>query len=282
VGTMAPPMICSTMEAPPSVKSREWCVGGPGTVNAEGIYQSILMRHRYALGHAYADKGVDYFMDEIERAIRDDPAITLDYIRSRQFTMDHCGFWPRPDQIARIAKLGLIVSCAPRYMDRSAPWLEVYGKQYGSWIVPVKSLLAGGVITTYEDESLSVERGTGLTYFHHVPYLLTRRNGAGELIAPEEAVDRVTVMKMMTSWASVHVGRPDVLGTLELGKWADFVILNKDYFSEPVEEIKKIYPLLTVVGGKMVVLRAELAQELGVQPVGPQINFTSALLPERQ
>ena len=92
-------------------------------------------------------------------------------------------------------------------------------------------------------------------------------------VAPEEAIDRITLMKMMTSWPARFVLKEDVLGTLEPGKFADFVVLSKDYFTVPVEEFAEILPLMTVVGGKVEVLRSEFAQELGRGTIGPQIEF---------
>ena len=272
VGTQSldsgPPGICTTMEAPKAVKDREICRILPGNAYAAAVYGSIRAGHRLALGHVYGDKALDYFFDELERAMKDDPSITLDYIRSRNFSSDHCGFYPRAVQIPVLAKYNMILSCSPRFLDRSAPWLKDYGNFYANRIVPLKSLLAGGVKVAFEEES-----GHGQSYFANVPYIMTRKNFKGDVIAPEEAVDRVSIMKMMTSWASEFVGRPKVLGTLEAGKWADYVVLNKDYFTAPVEEIPTIIPLMTVLGGKIVVLRAEFARELGMQPVGPQVNF---------
>ncbi len=145
------------------------------------------------------------------------------------------------------------------------------------------SALAGGVKVAYEEESglgLEPRRDTGepllaRSYFWYVPYAMTRKNQLGNVIAAEEAVDRVSLMKMMTSWSSEFVGRPDMIGTLEPGKWADYVVLSKDYFTVPMEQIRESIPLMTVLGGKTVVLRAEFAAELGTQPVGPQLTFTT-------
>jgi hypothetical protein len=51
------------------------------------------------------------------------------------------------------------------------------------------------------------------------------------------------------------------------------VVYNKDYLTVPVSEIPTVFPLMTVVGGKTVILRDELAKELGTQAVGPQVKF---------
>jgi len=267
-----PPRMCTTMEAPEKIKVREWCKNAPGTKISEAIYTAISSRLRVAVGHAYADLAVDYFMDQLERAIREEPGITLDYIRSRRFTSDHCGFYPRPDQIPRIARLGMIISCRADYINRSYPSLEHYGMEYANWIAPTRSILEGGAKVVFESE-VRVESGAGPTLFSYFLPFLNRKNRAGHVVAPEEAVDRVPLLKMATTWGSEFVLKEDEIGSLEKGKLADLLVLNKDYFTVPLEEIGDIYPLMTMVGGKVVVLRPEFAREISRDPVGPELRF---------
>ena len=276
-----PPMFCSTMEASPEVKKREWCRNAPGTAFEKGVYTAIRSRERITVGHAYGDKGMDYILQTVDRAMKDDPTITLDYIRSRRFSADHCGFWPRPAQLPVLKNLNWIVSCNGAFINRSSPWLKVYGEQYGKWISPMKSLVAAGITTVYEnEEAWSVPEGTKFpngvnsnTYFGSAALLLSRKNKEGKVIAPEERIDRVTLMKMMTVWQSQYFQKEKELGTLEAGKLADFVVLNKDYFTVPEEEISSTYPEMTVVSGKPVFVRAEFAKELGQAPVGYQVKY---------
>ena len=82
-----------------------------------------------------------YFMDALEDAKKTDPTITLEYIRSRRFSSDHCGFYPRPEQIPRMAKLGMYISCGGNVLSRSYPWLETYGLKEGSNAEPADYVL---------------------------------------------------------------------------------------------------------------------------------------------
>jgi hypothetical protein len=61
-----------------------------------------------------------------------------------------------------------------------------------------------------------------------------------------------------------------VLGTLETGKYADFVVLDRDFFTVPEQQIPDVVPQLTVVGGVTRFLHPDFAKKLSKEPVGFQ------------
>jgi cytosine/adenosine deaminase-related metal-dependent hydrolase len=60
----------------------------------------------------------------------------------------------------------------------------------------------------------------------------------------------------------------DKIGTLEPGKLADFVVLDKDLLTVPENDIPTVQVLMTSVGGKVVHLADSLASEIGMMAVG--------------
>ena len=54
------------------------------------------------------------------------------------------------------------------------------------------------------------------------------------------------------------------------------MIIDRDYFTIEVDDILRIRPLMTMLGGEIVVLQESLAQDLGMQAVGPPYSFTDA------
>ena len=192
-----PPQICTTMEAPREYKSQEWCRLEPGNDYAKAIRAAITSNLRFVVNHDYGDKTMDYVMDIMEEVIRDDPSITLDSMRSRRLTADHCGFYPRKAQIPRMIKLGMVISCGASVLNRSAPWLKIYGDRYANRISPVKSMLQAGLMTTVEGE-FRAEGGEGLTVFAQYFPLITRKTDKGETIAPEEAIDRLSLLSFIS------------------------------------------------------------------------------------
>ena len=68
--------------------------------------------------------------------------------------------------------------------------------------------------------------------------------------------------------------KEDELGSLEVGKSGDLLVLNQDWFTVPEEDLDHTYPLLTVMGGEIRYLRDEFAQELGMESVGHQLRYS--------
>jgi predicted amidohydrolase YtcJ len=261
-----PPMICTSIETDKDFKRREWC-----RLNFQRyrdfLYNGLKNNVRVVVGHNYGDKGLDQYLELVDDLVKKE-GFTVERIKAMRLSTDHCGLYPRPDQLPKLAKYGIYLSCGANVLSRTYPWLEKYGMQYAKWISPVKSALAAGVKVVYENE----QDVTDGSFMYFEPFI-TRKNEQGKLVAPEEAVDRNIVMKMATSWSSEYVLKEDKVGTLEPGKWADFVVLNKDYFTVPVEEIPKLFPVITGIGGKMKFVREDHAQKFGLKPAGRQLKY---------
>ena len=231
-------------------------------------------RYRYLIQHSIGDKPIDDVMDIMEKVMEENPDITLEFMRSLRVSSDHCHFYPRPSQIPRMAKLGMMVSCGSSHVNSSSPWLKVFGQDKGDWISPMKGMLNGGVMVTVEMEgSGSLAGDNPMTPFAGLMKFITRKNARGDLVGPNQAIDRIELLKALTIWPAYSVLKEKELGSLEPGKFADFVVFNKDYFTVPQDELPTVFPLMTVLGGKTMLLREELAKELGIPPVGPQKNF---------
>jgi predicted amidohydrolase YtcJ len=155
-----------------------------------------------------------------------------------------------------MARLGMMLACTPRSGDRYELDGEDMTEEKASWLrgqPSIKNILEAGVM-------VAAESGLSLDYL--------------ETTGVQEGIDRVTLMKMATTFGSYYLMSENDLGSLETGKFADFTVLTGDYFTVPQEQIPVASrALMTVVGGKTMVLREELARELGIPAVGPQIEF---------
>jgi predicted amidohydrolase YtcJ len=228
----------------------------------------ISRGNRFTNTHVAGDGALDMVLDTMEQAsIRG--GIDLERIRSKRHVIDHCMMNPRPDQIESLRHFNMIASCAPKYLGNSiAEVAEDYGEQYTNWVVPMRSLIDGDVTAVLEiDEAIT--RGL----FWYLDLMVNRQDLNGNVWAPEERIGRIEALKTATIWATEYIGRKTDLGSLETGKLADFLILNKDYLSVPDRMIKTVRPLMTVIGGNTVYLDPDYATELGKSPAGLQPTF---------
>ena len=79
----------------------------------------------------------------------------------------------------------------------------------------------------------------------------------GTVLVPEECLSREEALRLYTI-NNAYLGHEEKeKGTLEVGKLADFILIDRDYLTCPVDEIGSTRVLKTFVGGKMVYERKE-------------------------
>jgi predicted amidohydrolase YtcJ len=89
--------------------------------------------------------------------------------------------------------------------------------------------------------------------------MITRRNPDGTTpgaLWPEQALDLPTVLEIYTINAARAMGLGDVTGSLEVGKSADFIIIDQDLFSIPATDIADTKVLRTYFEGRLVYARS--------------------------
>ena len=62
----------------------------------------------------------------------------------------------------------------------------------------------------------------------------------------------MTALKMATTWASEYMMAEDTVGTLEPGKYADFAVLDRDFFTIATEEIVDTTVVMTGLSSQIV------------------------------
>jgi len=86
----------------------------------------------------------------------------------------------------------------------------------------------------------------------HMYYATTGRNARGVLINDGQQITRTEVLRLYTADNGWFLREEDDLGTIEVGKLADLVVLNEDYFIVPDDRLRQIRSVFTVVGGRIV------------------------------
>jgi len=86
----------------------------------------------------------------------------------------------------------------------------------------------------------------------HIAFATTGVNSFGDRVNGDQQITREEALRLFTKGNSWFLRMEDRIGTIEPGKLADLAVLDRDYFSVPDAELRKIRAVLTVVDGRIV------------------------------
>ena len=157
------------------------------------------------------------------------------------------GQFLREDQIDSLQSLSIMPSLFPMHTFYWGDWHRDH---------TVGPVLAENISPT----GWCVKRGMKFTSHHDAPVAfpdsmrvldatVTRRSRSGDIIGPAQRVDVMTALKAMTIWPAWQHFEEDTKGSIEVGKLADFVILDKDPTDVNSEELDQIKVMETIKEG---------------------------------
>ena len=204
---------------------------------------------RFVGMHAIGPGQVALAASYVEKAMEKNRDLTLERVRSMRHTFAHgtlLGRDPRMHEIAKKYNFTLVVDPHRAFNDEPGFVERYLGGDY-SFIAPIKTALDAGV-------NVAVEFGG----FEGLQAIVTRKDEkTGKVYGPHEAVDRIVALKLVTIWSAFSMFSDKLTGSLEPGKYADFIVLDKDYMSGSDDEIHDNKVLMTFVNGELVWQHAE-------------------------
>ena len=230
---------------------------GFSTLTAEQIRTAVAVIHRRGwqlVVHVTGDAGVDVVLDAIEAAQEQ-------YAGSdRRHTLVHA-YFVHPEVAARAARLGVLVDTQPAWYYKDADALATgLGRSRLAHFIGLQTWRKAGVgVAINTDHMLGLDRNAALNPFN--PFLTiytatTRKTESGQVVSGDEAVSRQEALRMMTSAAARFSFDEKNRGSIETGKFGDFVILDDHLMTVPAERLRTLQPAMTVVGGRIVFERA--------------------------
>jgi predicted amidohydrolase YtcJ len=197
--------------------------------------------------HTLGDRATRMSLDAIGEARRGNPS------GANRHAITHL-VYPRPEDLGRFRKLDVIANISPYWAfpnEWSASFPPILGAERAAWMYPFRALDDGGALLTAGsdypftplDPMLAIEVG------------MTRRdpeNGTSPAMTANQALALEDLLAAYTINAAYQLYREDLTGSIEVGKWGDLVVLDRNLFDIPPDEISDTRVLLTVLEGEIV------------------------------
>ncbi len=198
--------------------------------------------------HAIGDRAIRVALDAIEKARQRNGE------RDARHHLAHIQLW-HPDDIPRMRRLEVIANFQPLWAwaddfitDLSEPYL---GPERSRWLYPIRSLVDSGAVVVFGSD-------WDVSTMNPLPAIevgMTRQDpadSASPVWLPQERVDLETMLAGYT----INAARVNFLetesGSIEVGKRADLVVLERDLSTIPASEIGDVEVLLTLFDGEVV------------------------------
>jgi predicted amidohydrolase YtcJ len=212
------------------------------------IATGALRRGFQVAVHAIGDRGNRVVLDAYDAALKAVP--TADH----RFRVEHAQVIS-PQDIPRFATLGVIPSMQASHQTSDMRWAETrVGPERIKGAYAWRSLLNTGVIIP-NGSDFPVEEVNPLISFHSAVSRQDASNWPPGGWYPDQVMTREEALKAMTIWPAYAGFQEKVMGSITPGKYADFVILDRDIMTVPASEILATRVMSTWIGGKAVYSR---------------------------
>ena len=206
--------------------------------------------------HAIGERAVREALDALEAALRaNGPSDHRHHVAHIQVV--------HPDDLPRFARLGVTANAQPLWASNESQMVDLtipfLGPERSEWQYPFGGLARSGArLAIGSDWPVSspnplweIHVAVNRTVFPAYPYADDERS-LTEPFLPDERLDLATAITAFTMGSASVNHLDDVTGSIEEGKLADLVVLDRDPFVEGSEHIAEARPLLTLVEGETV------------------------------
>ena len=214
----------------------------PKDSSVMAIYEKAFKNNWQIHTHANGDAA----MDQMIRTMK--PVVAKYGNDDRRNVLIH-GQYIREDQLDSFKDLDVIASLFPLHTFYWGDWhKEIIGDSLGNTISPTRTALNKGLkITIHTDAPVALPN-----LMRMVGISVDRKSRSGQVIGEKEKLTTYEALLAITSWSAYQHFEEHQKGTLEVGKLADMIILEKNPLKVSAKEIKKIKVLETIKDGVVV------------------------------
>lgn len=167
-------------------------------------------------------------------------------LQEQRIVLEHLSY-VTDDDVRRMKELGVVATTIPVSSLWKGTSLIERAQREPDNVLPLKKMMDAGLTTVLCTDNVPP------SMLYPIWTAVTRTNRVtGEAVAPNQALTREQALRAATINGAYLLFAEDKIGSIEPGKFADLVVLEKDILTCPEDEIKDIRVLLTMVGGNIV------------------------------
>jgi predicted amidohydrolase YtcJ len=151
-----------------------------------------------------------------------------------------------PPQIDRMKRLGMYIGVHPRAVISGAAFNRRRGDRSYS-MPPLKAIQDSGIQWGFGTDAFEVNQYRPFTTLY---WAVTGKMVGGKVVN-RQPISREDALIAHTRKNAYFFFRENDLGSIQSGKLADLVVIDRDYLTVPADQIKDITPVMTMVGGKI-------------------------------
>ena len=212
---------------------------------------SLLVQKRWPFRlHATYNESIERFLDVFEAVDEKTPFEGLKWCFDHAETISS-------RNIERVRRLRGGIAIQDRLAFQGEYFIERYGEGAARNSPPIVEMIRAGVPVGAGTDATRVASYNPWIALY---WLVSGRTvGRTELHPPTNRLSRKEALRLWTMGSAWFSGEQEKKGSIEVGKLADMVVLSRDYFTVPEEEIPEIGSVLTMVGGRVVFASGDFA-----------------------
>jgi predicted amidohydrolase YtcJ len=204
------------------------------------IVRALAEKGIYLNSHVEMVNVIDAFLDQYEAMNKETP------IRGLRWSFSHLD-QITDTQLARMKKLGMSAQIHSRPLIQGVLMHRIHGEK--AWdMPPFRRVQDSGIVWGLGSDATAV---TTSNPFYTLSFAVTGKMIGGHHVN-RQSITREEALIAHTRNNALILFQEGNLGSLAPGKYADLLVLDRDYFTVQADQIKDIKPLMTMVGGRVV------------------------------
>lgn len=203
-----------------------------------------LVQHRIPFReHISYNENITPFLDALEKLNEEIPLDGLKWSLEHAETIT-------PENIERVKKLGGGIALDAKMALHGDAFVKSHGRDVALQTPRLRKLVDSGIPLAMSTDAF---RAATFNPWVGISWMVSGKSVSGsEVLAKDNRLSRAEALKLFTRGAAWFMDTESEMGLIAPGNLADFVVLDRDYFAVPEDQINRISSVLTIMDGKVV------------------------------